>query len=422
MTEQERSPIALKLCRLENGLAGSVDEMISQFLGSLQNQDAAIGIDLSQVKFIEPASLIFILAIVNDRKAKNRRTILRPPKDYDVRNFLRTWRFFEALKAVTDPSSQYTSDVKSHDPKRRVLSRNDSMSQSDDSLESIVKREYLPIRVLCGTTPEDRPSNHHVDSELRRWNDTVIMAWLQSHLMGPQGIERDESRDLAKENFPARIVFEAMMNCVRHPEATRIATTSHIYWPKKSPEKGTYTAIWWDDGKGIVETLREAIDAGGPIISDAPPLPEKQCAVKMQDASQTRDNCTMLTTDFVPSHDSPDSDLLFSSICSRVTRDPEGKGHRTALSEDIPQDSPLRQPGMGLYILADCAINIFGGSVAFRTDEYFMNVKIGLKRGERKADYAVAIKCIDTGFEFPGNMLTVRLPITRKIAEAESRR
>jgi len=39
--------------------------------------------------------------------------------------------------------------------------------------------------------------------------------------------------DFVKDTFPSRIVFEAMMNAVRHPEATKIVTTSHIQWHLK---------------------------------------------------------------------------------------------------------------------------------------------------------------------------------------------
>lgn len=393
---------ATKWCHLKDGTAGPVDQDLSQFLASIQDQASPIGIDLSQVTFIEPASMLIILAIDSTRRLKNHPTTIQFPSALSARTVLATWRFLDALKILGHPAVPVASPVKSGPLGPR------------DNLEEEIQRTYLPIKIICGLTEEDKPGNEHVDAELQRANEPTIVAWLQSHLQCRPDIDHTERRNFVKDTFPSRIVFEAMMNSVRHPQATRIVTTSHIQWSPSQHDRGYFTSVWWDDGKGIVETLTRAMSAGNSIMSSAPPLPEKRCSIKFAAADDGSPSYSTLTTNYVPRMDSSDAEVLFSSMCSRITRDPAGIGHRTNLSEDVPKDSPLRQPGMGLYILVDCAVSIFGGAVAFRTGNLFMNVKRGPQRGPRKADYAVSISSPSTRFRFPGNMLIVRLPILRQ--------
>ncbi len=401
MSKTESSRVSSEWCRLESGLAGQVDSHLSRFLGDLQDRDVPIGIDLSQIKFIEPTSMIVILAIYSYLKRNNRPPTIQFPTDYDVRRIMWNWKFLDALKIIGHPA---------------ILTANvdDTIKSRQDALEEEIVKNYLPIRIICGKDSQDRPSNQHVDEELNRSNEPKIMAWLQSNLECPESIDQTEKRNFVKDTFPSRIVFEAMMNSVRHPEATMIVTASHIQWDPKRPQKGFFTCVWWDDGKGIVDTLSTVIKSGSPFVSSASPLPEKQCSIKIDYGEGKQPTYKNLTTNYVPRSDSSDEEILFSSICSRITRDPEGKGHRTKLSDIVPADSPFRQPGMGLYILVDCAINIFNGSVSFRTGNFFMHVKHGYKRGPRKADYAISISSPNPKFHFPGNMLIVRLPILSK--------
>lgn len=403
MSNTLSSRVQYEWCHFKTGLAGPLDSYISKFLGDLRDRDVPLGLDLSQIKFIEPATMLVILAIYSDLKRNDRPPIIKFPTDYHVRRIMATWKFLDALKIVGHPTI----------PMANVLDTIGDRLQDD--LEKDLEKSYLPIRIICGTNSEDRPGNQHVDDELERSNETKLMAWLQSHLICPESIDQTERRNFVKETFPSRIVFEAMMNSVRHPEATRIVTTSHINWNReKNEEEASFTCIWWDDGKGIIETLKSAIKDGRSIVSSASPLPEKQCSLKIDAGEEVSPTYESLTTNFVPNGDSTDAQILFSSICSRITRDPEGIGHRTKLPKDVPEDSPLRQPGMGLYILVDCAVNIFKGSVSFRTGNLFMNVKRGSMRGPRKADYKISISCPSDTYHFPGNMLIVRLPILKQ--------
>lgn len=402
MSKTVPSRVYSEWCRLKSGLAGPLDSDLSSFLGNLEDRDVPIGIDLSQIGFIEPASMIIILAIYSYLKQNNSPPTIKFPTASNVRRIMGTWKFLDALKIIGLPtiSTPNIDDI--------------NVSNYHTLLERELEKTYLPIKIICGIDSEDSPSNQHVDEELERSNEPKIMAWLQTYLVCPEGINQTERRNFVKDTFPSRIVFEAMMNSVRHPEATRIVTTSHIQWDRNNPDKGWFTCIWWDDGKGIVETLRKPINSGGPFVSSAPPLPEKQCLIKLKIGESKEPSFVNLTTNYLPSRDSTDAEVIFSSMCSRVTRDPLGIGHETGLPLSVPKDSPLRQPGMGLYILVDCAINIFKGSVSFRTGKLFMNVKRGATRGPRKADYAVSISCPSSKFHFPGNILIVRLPIQKQ--------
>ena len=66
---------------------------------------------------------------------------------------------------------------------------------------------------------------------------------------------------------------------------------------------------------------------------------------------------------------------------------------------------------MGLYVLTNTVIDVFGGELSFRTGNLFLNVKDNPKgRG-----YLAKIKRYGQWYPpISGNMLTVRLPIVSK--------
>lgn len=386
---------------------GKLDEDVSTFLSSREDDESRIGIDLTDISYFEPAAMVFLLAILRNLDRMGCPPVIRYPRDSRVISAMMTYKYFETLRVVRGLGGM------------RELGVDDLGHARHDSLEQDLRKTYFPLRVVSGKDDSDTPGVRHVDDEIERVNDPKVLSWLQSHLHSLDADDTGWNDSFVRDTYPPRIVFEAMMNAVRHPNATKIIATSHIDKDSNSQES-FFTAVWWDDGAGIVETLKEALRSSRGVVSDASPLPEKTCWISFKDSKPARP-AVLQTTNFVPAADSLDEEILFSSICSRITRDPDGTGHVTTLPNDVPFNSPWRQPGMGLYILVDCAINIFGGSVAFRTGEFFMSVKRGKAKGEERADYSVSISRPGNGFRFLGNMLSVRLPIRDQLPQAISR-
>ncbi len=77
MSKTVPSRVSSEWCRLDSGLAGPLDGQLSKFLGNLQDRDVPIGIDLSAIEFIEPTSMIVILAVYSYLKRSNRPPTIR---------------------------------------------------------------------------------------------------------------------------------------------------------------------------------------------------------------------------------------------------------------------------------------------------------------------------------------------------------
>ena len=426
-------------CTLSDGVMHYADKELSLFLGNRMDSNELCIIDLSEVRFIEPTCLMYILAIIHRRDQKDFPIEIMLPRE-SVISILSTWRFYGAVENITQRPFSYFIYRKDLPPRSLINSIDNKIDfrkrpqREAETLEDVLKKKYLPIKILFENNRDDEPNKSLADCEFERWQETEIMSWLQANLNIPQYADEDEKKEQIKEDFPARIVFEAMMNAIRHPKATVIATASHILWPKGSQdrrkskkkippednlENGHFTLIWWDNGIGIVETLRQALDTDKPIIVPIDPPPPRECKIVLEDMEGIKSEPMMETTDFVPNKATRDEMLLFAATCPRITRDPMGQGHSTKLGKAVSEDDPLRSPGMGLYILLGSVINTFGGSVAFRTGKFFMNAKKGPKTGKWKADYAIKITTYDSGFIFPGNIITIRLPIQRVVQNQE---
>ncbi len=66
---------------------------------------------------------------------------------------------------------------------------------------------------------------------------------------------------------------------------------------------------------------------------------------------------------------------------------------------------------MGLHVLVNTVVDVFGGSLAFRTGSLFMNIRRA-DRSDDEAKYRAKIaRASDAVPPFLGNMLTIRLPI-----------
>jgi len=110
----------------------------------------------------------------------------------------------------------------------------------------------------------------------------------------------------------------------------------------------------------------------------------------------------------VPQNGAPDHELFLAMIYPGITSDPGGSTHvhHPRLNAE---GKPEALPGMGLANLVNGTVDVFGGTIAFRSGSYFMNVAPFTKSSA--ARYAVKI---EQRWFFPGNMITVRIPLRKK--------
>ena len=190
--------------------------------------------------------------------------------------------------------------------------------------------------------------------------------------------------------------------------------------------RGHLTIVYRDDGENIIETLGKALRTPEKQIRSvtAPEL-HVGYAVRFEDelgrpidengevigTSQNVGAPKVYWSEFTPEPSAKEHLVLFSSLLPGITRDVSGQYHKVH-GDVIKKQSILGMPGMGLYILTSEVVDVFGGTVAIRTGNYFVNIRTPIGKHDDGVRYAVKIrkyggKCPP----FPGNMLTIRLPL-----------
>ena len=225
--------------------------------------------------------------------------------------------------------------------------------------------------------------------------------------------------------FRSRIIFESLMNALRHPHARIIQVASRFEGHKKGAQqlrtKGRpgveqvksqashFTVVFWDNGTSITDTLISAMERDETIRSSDVPNLGLKYRLSVQETSGAKGDTKIFSSDFTPNINSPRELVFFSSILPGITRDISGKDHH--VHPDMVDAEPfLSKPGMGLYLLVNAAVDVFGGSVAVRTKDLFLNVKRPRKTF-KEAHYSVKIRRYSGKSLFAGNMLTIRLPL-----------
>ena len=158
----------------------------------------------------------------------------------------------------------------------------------------------------------------------------------------------------------------------------------------------------------MVDTLRRAIREGKRIRLASVPVGPDEFHVYRHEMHGEKTQEVIISSHFEPNKDTPDWQLLLATTFPGITRDIESKSHA---SDELKSAHPeYDAPGMGLYVLLNTVIDVFKGSLTFRTKEFMMSLK-GQKE-EGKGKYNARIKEFPPSSPaFKGNMLTIRLPL-----------
>lgn len=360
----------------------------------------SLELDLSECEFIEVASLVFIVSRLVQRERASLVTTVRLPAARTVREFLRDWEFPRAISDATGRSFRsfvHEDDAKYFGERRRDATPTRTRDPQD------LPGHVFPIQTFFAHSNE---FGHSLAiQESRRWQERYVLAVLNNHLRG-----------LGKR-VATHIVHEAMMNAVRHPRASLLQTASHFNRPGRAGA-GHLTIVVWDDGISIIDTLLNALRNDVALVpTDAPRL-HRTIRLKIEGTEGEDDSEIILDSTMEPTITTQPQVLLLSSLFPGVTSDPK---HALDAHPDVTNDTELfGLPGMGLYVLANTVIDVFGGELAVRTSDYFMNVRADDKRpAANGADFQLPplrakVRTFQNGGSgFLGNMLTVRLPTRR---------
>lgn len=353
-------------------------------------------IDMSECTYVVIESLVRIISFVADRERKQLKTYIALPKSKDVRDFMRAWRFPQAIYAATKvrfhnlvskESSQYFGE--NDNPNNIKYTK---YLPPDEGMERLLANDFFPF---ISREITNNPASAIVE-ESNRWQDDLVRLVLKKNLKGPNNY------------IPSRIIYESLSNACRHPKASLMQIVSMFNdksksydFSKTSSLGGHFTIVIWDDGTSMIDTLKKPIQKCELIHT------EQQINNYTFDLSfvdqENKITTHKIKSDYLPNKETPDYKILLATIFPGITCDPSGKNQLR--SPDIINS----RPGMGLFILINAVIDVFGGSVSFRTGNYFMNIK-KIDKNQQNT-YNVKIKQYSELIPyFLGNMVTIRLP------------
>lgn len=421
-------------------LIGRLEDACDALYGQLKADPADLLIDLSETTFVEVPTLQYIISLAVSRHRSNRFTRMRIPGGDEgilARDYLRRIEFPQAVYKATGIRFQnfvVAEDLQyfkglggdQHElsyslSKRQRFWRSRSRSEtgaSSSMQEGLEEERFWPFT----TWPlgEYLDKGRAADEALDDWSVQTVLSVLNRYLRAPgevPGASPDKG-DLPSAGIyvGSRIVFEAMTNAVRHPGAACVQSASVLRTNNKEGvadyQSGHFTMTFWDDGASIIKTLRDAIDKKLDVRYKYPESFDTSYRYRFS----TSESTIAHSPEIVRSAETPtvamsDDRLLLSAFYPGVTCDVAGSGHR--VTAELSKSEPsLATQGMGLFALCRTVIDCFGGTLAVRTGDYFMNVKAAKSQGCRY-DVKVVKKPPYTP-PFLGNMLTVRLPLRRQ--------
>lgn len=422
-----------------NLVAGVVEKCLQDFHADRSVEPKYLCLDLSCSSYIEIASLQLLIACVAGRQRRSLETKLRLPggaERVNARHFLRRWEFDEALKAACGRSFSSLVDHADHayfagspaggdvgDPYgRRAVIYNDKYGEV-----VLPKEAYRFFKFTSWRVSGRADKAAVIEQERQRWRDAdqVVIETLRKNLRIASPDSSAPNALIKSDKFiVSRVMLQAITNALRHPNASVIQASSHMSHTTRPIPGATdktkkrlvdhfFTMVYWDDGQPMYETLRAAISAGRRIN-----YPSEMAASYLvqtgEDAGLYR-AARIVDSTAIPSASTSDRDLLLSTLFPGVTCDIEGS-NRIAFG-GIGVDKLLELPGHGLSLMVQAVVDLMGGSIAFRTGGFFMNVSaisdVAWRRTSldaRKPAYRVTIKDMPPHLpRFLGNMLTVRL-------------
>jgi len=349
--------------------------------------------DLSGCTWIEPTVLLYLIATLKSRIIHGWPTTLRLPRNENVLYFLEAWRFPEAFQAATGKAF---ADVVDGNGAEYFKSDH---TESNPYLGAHVETPYGADRLLSKYYFEIHTFQRQRDlfepafalSEAAKWGRMSLV--LRSVLRGPSNL------------LASRIVYEALANAIRHPGADTIQLVSQLVRKPRSLH-GEFVVTFWDDGTPIADTLQTAVRRGEAIRPASDIGLTAKYRVSIQNGFEAASDRGDRTSDEVPDGTGREEDFLLASVFPGTTSD--ATGHRDVPEEfDDPRSTMLAQPGMGLYLLANTAVSVYGGEVFIRSG----NWRLKLQSMDAPDYYLASLRHYKGWPPFRGNLISVRLPL-----------
>lgn len=372
---------------------------------------SAISLDFRETTFVEPPALQAVIALCRQLMLRGARPSIRIPRNKKVRDMWRAWHFAPALSAATGVDHFELFDKQDHywftEPATDYRSIEYGETKHSPTVE-LYPYNYFPFTGY--NLDRYGPPSARVANEAKQ-------AWSAPHIMDV--LKRKIGRGAS--HFPSVVVFESILNSTRHPRATIVQTASFdqsayrggaVASKSQVDKKSTFTTHFWDDGESMADKLHQAIVGGVKVRTNPSNDFERNYLLRFEDPENNVNSTTSESSSQALGIDISEHLSLLAALFPSVTSSPSGSGNQVP-AEILREDARFGNPGMGLFVLTRTVVEMFGGSIAFRTGRYFMNVR-PLTKPEKKAnpeaDIRVKIQRQPSSVPaFLGNMVTIRL-------------
>lgn len=358
--------------------------------------------DFTETQFISVSSSQYVIAFAV-KCAKHRwRFEIIPPLSKRVRDFWRLWNFFEALVIATDRNiaNIIHSDARSILDEKQTTFRERSTATTYHGGETTLRS--LNFFGFHSILLSGKASGMVAVAETEQWRTKEIRDIL------------DRGLAIKSDYLVSRVIFEAIFNALRHPEAQIIQTASwHLKLYQRTSgdtaydAKGPFSLVFWDNGKSFTSIMQRALEDGVKLRSTVDSDFKTSYLVEYTDMEYgSRDKSeTVIESDIDINMKTSEEIRLLSTLFPGVsTSGPHEDAHA--------YESEMSRRGMGLYTLVETVCNTLGGKVAFRTGRYFMQISQAgpHKRKSKGVDLVAKISKVPKNVPtFFGNMLSIDL-------------
>jgi hypothetical protein len=408
---------AMSLTALRVQLAGGsgarlgirdADRMWSQGQGDGWGDRCPVIYDLSDAPYLDQEGLPYILGLLKGCRKEGREVWVDLPEPDSTRmNFLRGWRFIEAVDAIAkDKESFWTPRSRSIiDSLGKYVPRYlKIVSDPEGGVETLLPDSFFALTPLV----VDRGTKFAARRERSKWLDEHIIGVLDRQLIPSSPHETAPAKDLATE-----VVYEAVLNAANHANARSSYTSSQIQispsWAKPRPPELVINI--WDDGESFARTLSSAFSAHGTVMSPTFGMVDERFRCVFND-EETKSSETIELRTVEWKVTGREQDMMLGAFILGVTSSPTPSNDDMQLSDALGRfkSGVLRTArGAGLHLLRDAAISEFGGTVGYCTGRYRMKLS---KSKHADIDYDINLRKLSAKAPvIDGNLLTIRLPL-----------
>lgn len=357
-------------------------------------------VDLSRSSYVSHASLLYLVAFARRRHVRDQPTRFKLPTSERAIDYLRAWKFPEAIELACETRFVDLIDAKSRARLAAMPERSRYeivVVTPEGGRETMLPVHYFaltPIRISDPYTPDALKTSPEraATTERDRWLAVHLRALLD-HYLGGFG-----------DTVATRIVYEAVLNAASHSGARMGLASAQILKHRDGDDKGKPIALEiaiWDDGDTFIQTLQAQLDDEKPITSIAYGRFDEHFTINLTtpDGPMPKIELDSRTTE---NETSPPA-LLISAFMLGITSSPD----RPPTVDDFGRIRH-KDPGLGLYYVRRAAIDKFGGEIEYYAAQFHASIAAG----EEKWHYEANVDYSPTGrAPIAGNLLIVRFPL-----------